>query len=85
MLSQKEQKQIIQTNRAAFEALALRWRNPTTGDTERDLYKAVFDMIADYCTVCIAPGGNASWVRSTITELLTEGIKETRGSESRSI
>jgi hypothetical protein len=69
MLSAKEQKLIIQTNRAAFEALALRWRNPRTGDTERDLYKAVLNMICDYCSV---PGCNTSWVRSTISELLAE-------------
>ena len=34
-----------------FEALALRWREPRTGETEPDLRKAVLKMVCDYFSV----------------------------------
>ncbi len=75
MLNPKEQKQIIQSNRAAFEALALRWRNPKTGDTEFDLGEAVLNMICDYCC---PPGSSISLLRHEISKWLAEANEEDR-------
>jgi hypothetical protein len=52
MLSEKEQEQIIQANNDAFEELALRCRNPKTGETEPDLKKAIQRMVLDYFARC---------------------------------
>ncbi len=51
MLTAAEQEQIIKANNEAFEELALRWREPKTGETEPDLRKAVLKMVCDYFSV----------------------------------
>jgi hypothetical protein len=69
MLSPEEQKRIIQTNRAAFEALALEWRSCITGDTESDLAQAVLNMVGDYFNVPSIPQA-----RLVISQLTTKDI-----------
>jgi hypothetical protein len=51
MLSAHEQELIIKTNNQAFEELALRWRDPQTGETEPDVKRAVQRMVCGYLTV----------------------------------
>src|SRR5260221_8291482 len=75
MLNPEEQKQIIQSNRAAFEALALRWRNPKTGDTEFNLGEAVLNMICDYSC---PPGSSISLLRHEISKWLARENEEER-------
>jgi hypothetical protein len=59
MLSADEQERIIKTNNEAFEELALRWRDPQTGETEPDLKKAVQRMVCSYLSVpCYSCNGD---------------------------
>src|ERR1700739_2551866 len=52
MLSEDKQEQINQANNDAFEELALRCRNPKTGETEPDLKRAIQRMVLDYFALC---------------------------------
>jgi hypothetical protein len=51
MLTAAEQEQIIKANNEAFEELAVRWRNPQTGETEPDLRVAIRQLVCDYFSV----------------------------------
>jgi hypothetical protein len=51
MLSAASQERIIKTNNQAFEELALRWRDPQTGETEPDVKRAVQRMVCSYLSV----------------------------------
>jgi hypothetical protein len=59
MLNAEQQEQIIKANNQAFEQLALRWREPRTGETGPDLRKAVVKMVCDYFSVpCFGYAGD---------------------------
>jgi hypothetical protein len=59
MLSADEQEQIIKANNEAFKELARGWRDPSTGQTEPDLRKAVVKMVCDYFSVpCFGYAGD---------------------------
>jgi len=51
MLTAAEQEQIIKANNEAFEELALKCRNPQTGEREPDLKVAVRQMVCNYFSV----------------------------------
>src|ERR1700751_4668357 len=52
MLSEDKQEQINQANNDAFEELALRCRDPKTGETEPDLKRAIQRMVLEYFARC---------------------------------
>jgi hypothetical protein len=75
MLNAEEQGQIIKANNEAFEELALRWRDPQTGETEPDLGKAVLKMVCEYFSVpgCGCAGDKLHHVISRLQDLALEG------------
>ena len=59
MLSADEQERIIKTNNQASEELALRWRDPQTGETEPDVKRAIQRMVCSYLSVpCYSCNGD---------------------------
>ena len=61
MLSADEQERIIKTNNQASEELALRWRDPQTGETEPDVKRAIQRMVCSYLSVpCYSCNGDSS-------------------------
>jgi hypothetical protein len=72
MLNAEQQEQIIKANNQAFEQLALRWREPRTGETEPDLRKAVLKMVCDYFSV---PGCGSDDLHHLISGLQDEALK----------
>jgi hypothetical protein len=72
MLNAEQQEQIIKANNQAFEQLALRWREPRTGETEPDLRKAVLKMVCDYFSV---PGCGSDDLHHFISGLQDEALK----------
>jgi hypothetical protein len=77
MLNAEEQGQIIKANNEAFEELALRWREPKTGETESDLRKAVLRL----CASTSMPPAAAALETSTITSFLVYRIWHWRGTQ----
>jgi hypothetical protein len=77
MLNADEQERIIKTNNEAFEELALRWREPKTGETESDLRKAVLKMVCDYFSVpgCGCIGDDLYHLVSCLQDEALEGDK----------
>jgi hypothetical protein len=59
-----QQMQIRLANKAAFEDLALRWRNSMTGETEPDLREALLNMVCDYFT--------SAWVHGNLRQVLSD-------------
>jgi hypothetical protein len=72
MLNAEQQEQIIKANNQAFEQLALRWREPRTGETGPDLRKAVLKMVCDYFSV---PGCGSDDLHHLISGLQDEALK----------
>jgi len=72
MLNAEQQEQIIKANNQAFEQLALRWREPRTGETEPDLRKGVLKMVCDYFSV---PGCGSDDLHHFISGLQDEALK----------
>jgi hypothetical protein len=72
MLSAEQQEQIIKANNEAFEELALRWREPKTGETERNLRKAVLKTVCDYFSV---PGCDGDDLYHLISGLQDEALE----------
>ena len=74
MLSAEQQEQIIKANNEAFEQLALRWRDPQTGETEPDLGKAVLKIVCEYFSVpgCGSAGDKLHHVISRLQDLALE-------------
>jgi hypothetical protein len=77
MLNAEQQEQIIKANDEAFEELALRWREPKTGDTESDLRKAVLKMVCEYFSVpgCGCSGDDLYHLISGLQDEALEGDK----------
>src|SRR5438477_7873805 len=72
MLSPDEQEEIIKGNNQHFNELALRWRDPRTGETEPDLRKAVVKMVCDFFS---APGWGSDDLYQLISDLQDEALR----------
>jgi hypothetical protein len=72
MLSADEQERIIKANNEAFKELALRWRDPGTGETEPDLRKAVVKMVCDFFSV---PGCGGDDLYQLISNMQNAALK----------
>jgi hypothetical protein len=59
LLTAEQQEQITKANNEALEEVALRWRNPQTGEPEPDLGKAVAKMLHGYFELPGAGGASS--------------------------
>jgi len=72
-VSANEQERIIKTNNQAFKELALRWRDPQTGETEPDLRKAVVKIVCDFFSVPGCDGYNLYHLISDLQDAALRG------------